>query len=149
MVAGDEDVIKYDYRLTADRSKRRFARIDAFALIAAVVAGLTAENQGHAGRVDRSRTDHGIVFGAFIHGRSRHHEDLMRVNRARHVKLAPADDDSIVPSFDDVDVLIRIRLVRRALGSIALGIGHGTDHHAVFILDADQPLFEALEVRSP
>jgi hypothetical protein len=43
-------------------------------------------------------------------------------------------------------ILIRVCLVGWAPGSVSLGIGHGSHHHEVFVLNIGQPLFEPLKI---
>ncbi len=70
----------------------------------------------------------------------------MGIDAAGHMQLGPADHQSFFPPFDDMDILIRVDLFRRAFGTVPFGIGHGPDHHIIFLLDHDQPFFKSLQV---
>ena len=70
----------------------------------------------------------------------------MGVDRSGHMELGASDHDAVRPTFGHMNILIRIGLLRRAFGAITLGIGHGTDHHAVIVLDPGQPAVKALQI---
>ena len=70
----------------------------------------------------------------------------MGVDRTGHMEFCPPDDDPVVPAVDNMDILIRVRLIRGAFGPVTFRVCHGPHHHQVFILDIGQPLLESFKI---
>jgi hypothetical protein len=61
-IVGHEHIFEGDHGLPAHGAEARLAHIDALQLVPAVVAGLPAEDQGDAGRIDGHGADNGIIL---------------------------------------------------------------------------------------
>jgi len=70
------------------------------------------------------------------------------VDPTGHVKLGPSNDYPVGPTIYYMKILIRVCLVGWTPGSVPLGIGHGSHHHEVFVLNVGQPLFEPPKIVS-
>ena len=68
----------------------------------------------------------------------------MGVDRTGHVEFCASDNNAVISTLCNVNILIGIILIRGSLGTIPLGIRHGADDHKVFILNPDQPFLEPL-----
>ena len=71
---------------------------------------------------------------------------LVHVRRAGDDRLGAADDDAVGPPLLDVHVDVGIGLLARALGAVALGVGHGDAERQVLVLDLMQVGEEALVI---
>ena len=70
----------------------------------------------------------------------------MGIDRPGHMQLGAPDNHAVIAAFDNMDVLIRIGLIGRCFGSVAFGVGHGADHHQIFILNVGEPFFKAFKI---
>ena len=73
----------------------------------------------------------------------------MAVGHAGLVGLGTAYYDAVLPVFHHMEEQIRIGLLMRSLGAVALGIGHGAVHSEIVILAVHHELFEILMVAGP
>ena len=62
------------------------------------------------------------------------------------MEFCPPDDYPVVPALYYMNILVRIGLVSRTLGSITLWIGHCPYNHQVFVLNIDQPFLESFKI---
>ena len=60
--------------------------------------------------------------------------------------LGAADDDAVVTLLDDVDEHVRVGLLVRRQGAVALGVGHRAVGDDVLVLEVLHVLREALVV---
>ena len=133
---GNKHIIEDHKGLTADHAEIAVAGVDvAFHL--AFLVGLTTEDHGDAGGIQGDGRHDGEGFVAFHHVLGGHDHDFMAVDGAGLVGLGTANDHAVGPFFDHVHEHIGIGLLARALGTIALGIGHPADQHEILFL---QPL---------
>jgi len=141
---GDEDVVEDHQGLLS--AEAGVAHVEVVPLELARVAALSSVDVADPLRVGGRAERDGVVFVARAHGDGRHDEDLVRVAGSSLVRLGAAHDDAVVAPFDDVDVHVRVFLLRRRLAAIALRIGHRAVDDEVVVLDVLDVLREALVV---
>ena len=148
LVPGDEDVVQDGQGLAADDGERGVAGVD-IAFQTAVLVRLAAEDMHDARRIDGDDPRNGVVlvFRSEV-GRGQD-EHLVRVDHAGLVRLRAADDHAVFAAFHDVHEEVRIRLGAGFLAAVTLGVGHGTGHHDVGLLDVFQVLLDAFVVIRP
>ena len=110
------------------------------------VAGLAAVDHVQPVRIGGAGKADGPVPVRFLHGDGGHENVPVGVDGPGLVDLGPADHDPIRPPFHHVDEHVRIRLFMRGFGPVPLGVGHGSVHSQVMVLDVNQELFEILMV---
>ena len=110
------------------------------------VAGLTAVDQGDALGIGRYSEGDCVVLVALAHGDGRHYQNLVRVYKAGLVSLSAGNVYAVSGALYNVQEQIRISLLGRSEGTVALNVGHSAVNCEVLILHAGQELEEVLVV---
>ena len=110
------------------------------------VAGLTAVDQGDALGIGRYSEGDRVVLVALAHGDGRHYQNLVRVYKAGLVSLSAGNVYAVSGALYNVQEQIRISLLGRSEGTVALNVGHSAVNCEVLILHAGQELEEVLVV---
>ena len=122
------------------------AHIHLAALPLAGVAALAADNHKETLGVQGHREGDGIVLVVGAHGLGGHDDDLVGVDDAGLMGFGAADHHAVGTAFHHVEEEIRIGLLMRGLGTVALGVGHGAVHGQVVLLAIEHKLFEVFMV---
>ena len=123
------------------------AHVDAGILLQlAGVAGLAAVDHIHAVRVGRAGKGYRPILIRFAHRNGGHEDVPVRVDRAGLVALRSADHDAVRAAFDHMDEHVRIGLLMRRLGAVALGVGHRSVHGQILVLHHGQEILEVFMV---
>ena len=98
------------------------------------------------GRVDGDREGDRVVGVLLAHRARRDHDQLLRADRARRVRLGAADDDAVGVALDDVQVHVGVVLVGGALAAVALDVRDRGRRHELLALEAAHVVEDALVV---
>ena len=96
---------------------------------------------GHDGNprcVNRHGTGHGEIGIFFRVSAAGHHQKLMHIGGAGDNRLGAADHNPVHPTLHDMHIGIRIFLLPRSPGAVALGIGHRYAQGEVALLNIVQ-----------
>ena len=110
------------------------------------VAGLTAQNQGDAFRIGRTREGNRVIFVAFTHGNGRHNQNVMAVQVAGLVCLRAGNVNTVCRTLYNVQEQVGIRLLGRRQTAVALNVGHRAVNAPVVILYIGPELDEILVI---
>ena len=110
------------------------------------VAGLTAVDQGDALGIGRNCEGDRVVLVALTHGDGRHYQNLVRVYEAGLVSLSAGNVYAVSGALYNVQEQIRISLLGRSEGTVALNVGHSAVNCEILVLYAGQELEEVLVV---
>ena len=142
---GNEDVVQDNEGFLA--AVFLIAQVDVRAVFQlAGIAGLSAVDHEEAVRIGGAGEAQGeiLVFG--LHGDGWHKDVPVGVDGAGLVGLGASYDDAVFPDFLDVHVDVGIGLLAGALGAVTLGVGHGTVHGEVVVLNHDEELLKAFVI---
>ncbi len=147
-IHGHEHVLEHEQGLAAHQAVVRLAHVDP-ALELAVVVGLAAEDLDDPRRVQGHGADQGVVGVLGPHELGGHDQDLVAVGRPGLMGLGPPDDDPVALTFDHAGEQVRVGLLVRGPGPVALDVGHPADDHLVGLLDVFQVFQEPLVIVGP
>ena len=105
-----------------------------------------ASHDRHARGVHGDRAADGEVGVLTPHVPARHDQEAVDVGGPGHDRLGTQDDDPVRSALDDAHVSLGHLLLVRALGAVALGVGHRDAERQVLILDLMQVGDETLMI---
>ena len=151
ILAVEEDILVGDKHMVQHHqgflpAELAVAYVDAALLQLTGIAGLTAIDHVQALGVRGAGEGHGIVLVRLAHGDGGHEDMPVGVDGAGLVAFRTADHNAAGAALHHMDVHIRVGLVMGGLGAVALGVGHGTVHRQVVVLNIHQELLEVLMV---
>ena len=152
ILAVEEDVLVGDKHMVQDHqgllaAELGVAHVDGGVLLHLPgVAGLAAVDHVHALGVGGAGEGDSPVLISLTHGDGGHEDVPMAVDGAGLVALGAADHDAVGAALHDMDIHVGISLLAGRLGAVTLGVGHGTVHSQVVILDIGQELLEVLVI---
>ena len=83
-----------------------------------------AGNDFYPRGIRRYRAGDGVVRFRVRHVLGRHDDLLVHERGAGDGGLGTANDNAVRTAFDDAGVQVRVDLIVRLLGTVALGVGH-------------------------
>ena len=139
-----EHLVEHDERLLA--GELGIAGVHLPAVDDPGVVGLATDDVGEARRIDPHGADNGPVAIRLGHAHGGHEDQPMRIDRAGLLHLGAGDVDTVAVAPDHVQEKIRIRLLVRRPGAVALRIGHRSPDDDVRSLRAAQESQEPLVI---
>ncbi|OPZ24923.1 MAG: hypothetical protein BWZ01_02718 [Deltaproteobacteria bacterium ADurb.BinA179] len=115
---GDKDVVEDDHGLC--QGPDGCVRME---LMIGPGAPASAADKGHSLGVGRHSEAHGVLTFVLAHLPGGDDHDLVDDGRARYVRLGPFDNDAVLVLVHHVNIVVRMLLVRRLFGSVALDAG--------------------------
>ena len=144
VLAGEEHAVVRHEHVIEDHDARGLAVLGRELRRSLARPACGSRHDRHAGRVHRDGAAHGKVRVLLGVRAARHDEELVHVGRAGDDGLGAPDDDAVGTALLDVDVDVRVRLLSRALGAVALGVRHGDAERQVPVLHVVQVVQETL-----